>query len=100
MTPSRLMNSVTISFAILTFLSSLGPAAGSGPLLQPPLAQPLRLLDLLSVRPPLVRAWDLERSRQPLEARFGEEGGEPVATHLAVADVRVAVEVGVERRPG
>src|SRR5437016_4698022 len=57
----------------------------------PQFAQVLRLRHLALVGPVLVGAGNLQRGGQPLEARLGQECGEAVAAHLALADVRVAV---------
>src|SRR5512133_135786 len=81
------------------------PRPLSGPpatlaLLQPPLAQALRLFDLLAIGAALVGPRHLERRRQALEARLGEERGEAAAAHLAVADVGVTIAAGAEPRAG
>jgi hypothetical protein len=57
------------------------------------------LRDLVGIRPVPVLAGDLEDGREALEAGVGQEHAELVG-ELALADVRVPVEVGAECRRG
>src|SRR4051794_35848121 len=72
----------------------------AAPCRQPAFAQRPRQRELLGGRAGVLRPGRLEHERQALEARLGEEHRAAVLAQLALADVRVAVDVGAERLLG
>src|SRR3954454_3811119 len=78
-----------------------GPTLASAPAAPKPLfPQFPRVRDLLGVGSATLLASGLDHERKLLEAGLGKEGRAALGAELALADVRVAVAVGAERRLG